>query len=208
MPKQDFFKRFEIYALNLMVVTSGLGIHPYAAAEKLFTPSYHAYNLDHQSQTILGKNISFRDSKGREKLFNAGFQAFFRFEDGTAVGAGIESNRWEYDLKNTTNQQLDNIAFYRVLSVAARKYFYLGSNLRPYIGIGAGYNVLDMSGYIDAHLEGATAQIHTGLAWKLVGLVNLEFSLKRLIGSSTDRNGEKMNVDGNMLVLALSVEAY
>lgn len=167
-----------------------------------------SFTLASESQTILGRSRSFSAAN-----LAYGLEGEWRFQNGFAVGVEFFGHSQDYTMVGSPGNGDMNVTS---VLFNAKKYFRPISVVQPYLGVGIGTTVTDISGGssgtagFSGNSAGFAIQGMAGVAfrWRHVGIYT-EFKYERAETEGTDTNTgvtETLDTSGTGLFAGMNVQ--
>lgn len=190
-----------------LVISAGMMAATAAAhAESVLMIKGGSYTLDDERQAIVLNNgfgattvVNAAFDEDATGVFGLAYE--WRFRDGFAVGPELFhfQNDWSGVL-TTARGDVDNY----VINVVGRKYFAPTPWLHPYLGVGAGFAIADLSGSISGSGFGFAAQGVAGIELK-AGSAGFFVEVKKLIGNVEDSEDGDVDIGGTAVLGGLAI---
>jgi opacity protein-like surface antigen len=132
----------------------------------------------------------------------AGLEVEYRNRDGLAFGGEVFYYKNEVSLNGSPLQGDQEVTAFML---NAKYYFAANSWLYPFIGVGGGVSNAKFSGDINGKMSGHAYQAMVGADFRLSSTFGLYLEYKFLKSTTSDDNGQSLDVGGSGILAGLSV---
>lgn len=148
-----------------------------------------SYDFEMTQQTVLGRTINIDDNNS--SYFAAEYQHIF--DSNFSIGGEVLEAQHEYT--DTANNNRGDI--YSNLFLFNAKYnFDITSWLNSFIGVSAGFSVVEMEGPVNSDMVGAVYGYGVGLTFRFSKHVGLTFQYSGLDSEPEDSAGNTLDISG------------